>query len=197
MSSKSISPNHREILSARSTITGNQEYLTSTNGALTIAGGGATYTEGATTSPASITIAGGRYIAADPTLTNNQLYGLRFDAKQRLLVNTAALDSVYDSVTSYLAASAVGGYTYTHISTSTTTLIKGSSGTLHTISVNSKGTVASTITVYDSATASGTIIAIIDSLNLSGSFRYDIAALTAITVVTTGTVAPDVTVSWK
>lgn len=38
MSSKSISPNHREILSARSTITGNQEYLTSTGGVLNING---------------------------------------------------------------------------------------------------------------------------------------------------------------
>lgn len=34
MVSGSMSPNQREILSARSTITGKQEYLTSTNGAL-------------------------------------------------------------------------------------------------------------------------------------------------------------------
>lgn len=34
MSSNSISPNNREILSARSTVTSKQEYLTSTNGAL-------------------------------------------------------------------------------------------------------------------------------------------------------------------
>lgn len=38
MSSNSISPNHREILSARSTITGRQEYITSTNGILNING---------------------------------------------------------------------------------------------------------------------------------------------------------------
>lgn len=47
MSSHSISPNHREILSARSTITGNQEYLTSTSGALNI-NGSFTVTGGAT-----------------------------------------------------------------------------------------------------------------------------------------------------
>lgn len=40
MSSNAISPNHREILSARSTVTGKQEYLKSTNGALTTTGGG-------------------------------------------------------------------------------------------------------------------------------------------------------------
>lgn len=34
--SKSISPNSREIISARSTVTGNQEYLTSTNGLLNV-----------------------------------------------------------------------------------------------------------------------------------------------------------------
>lgn len=38
MSSNSISPNHREILSARSTITGKQEYITSTSGILNING---------------------------------------------------------------------------------------------------------------------------------------------------------------
>lgn len=36
MSSKSISPNHREIISARSTITGQQEYLTSTSNILNV-----------------------------------------------------------------------------------------------------------------------------------------------------------------
>lgn len=40
MSSNSISPNHREILSARSTITGKQEYLTSTSGVLNVSSSG-------------------------------------------------------------------------------------------------------------------------------------------------------------
>lgn len=63
MASKSISPNQREILSARSTLTGNQEYLTSTSGILNVSssgGGGGAVTvadgadvaEGATTDAA-------------------------------------------------------------------------------------------------------------------------------------------------
>lgn len=40
MASNRISPNQREILSAQSTVTGKQEYLLSTNGALNTTGGG-------------------------------------------------------------------------------------------------------------------------------------------------------------
>ena len=70
-------------------------------------------------------------------------------------------------------------------------------GTLHLINVNTKGTVASTIVAYDSLTATGTKIATIDSLNLSGAFQYDIAFATGLTVITTGTAAPDITISYR
>lgn len=86
-------------------------------------------------------------------------------------------------------------YTPTNIATATTTLIKTGVGHLHSVSVNTKGTVASVITIYDSTAASGTKIATIDSLNLSGSFIYDVSFSVGLTIVTTGTVAPDITVS--
>ncbi len=87
--------------------------------------------------------------------------------------------------------------TYAHISTSVTTEVKIGEGSLHSISVNTKGTVASTITVYDSLAASGAIIAIIDSLTLSGVFTFDVTFTIGLTIVTTGTVAPDITVSYR
>lgn len=86
---------------------------------------------------------------------------------------------------------------FNHISTSTTTAVALVPGVLHSISVNTKGTVASTITVYDSLSASGSIIAVIDSLNLAGTTIFDVAFTIGLTIVTTGTVAPDVTVSYR
>lgn len=62
MSSTSQSPNWREIISARSTITGKQEYLTSTNGVLNVSGGGSggsvtiTSPIGQTTKSASVSV---------------------------------------------------------------------------------------------------------------------------------------------
>ena len=95
-------------------------------------------------------------------------------------------------------ASAAGGYTYNHISTATTTTIKSGSGTLHTVNINTLGTVASTITMYDNTAGSGTVIGILNSLTIGqGCYTYDIAFTTGLTLVTTGTVAPDVTVSYK
>jgi len=86
-------------------------------------------------------------------------------------------------------------FSYTHISTTTTTTIKSGAGFVHNISVNTKGTAASIVTVYDNTTATGTVIGIIDSLNLSGLFLSDVAFATGLTIVTTG--APDLTVSYR
>lgn len=96
-----------------------------------------------------------------------------------------------------LQASPSGGWAFSNISTSTTTTVKSGAGTFHLASVNTLGTVASTCTFYDNTAGSGTIIAIINSLTLSGSFTYDIAFSTGLTVVTTGTAAPNLTVAYK
>lgn len=88
-------------------------------------------------------------------------------------------------------------FTYAHIATSTTSVVKAGAGYLHSINVNTRGTVASIITVYDNTAGSGTVIAVIDSLNLSGTFVLDVAFSTGLTIVTTGTVPPDVTVSYR
>ncbi len=90
-----------------------------------------------------------------------------------------------------------GAYSFANITTATTTTPKSGAGMVHTICVNSLGTVASTITAYDNTAASGTKIATINSLALLGCQTYDVAFATGLTIVTTGTVAPDVTVSLR
>lgn len=110
-------------------------------------------------------------------MTENQFGNLRMASDHSLLV------SVQNS--------------YNHISTAATTTIKSGAGTLKCITVNSLGTVASTTTVYDNTTATGTIIAVINTLALSGTFNFDVQFTTGLTIVTTGTIAPDITVSYK
>lgn len=88
------------------------------------------------------------------------------------------------------------GDSYTRITTATTTVVKASAGTIKKIIVNSLGTVASTVSVQDNAT----VIALIDTLSTTGragTYEYNVLAATNITIVTTGTLAPDVTVTWR
>lgn len=86
---------------------------------------------------------------------------------------------------------------FVNIATVSTTTVKTGPGVLQSIVVNTRGTVASTVTVYNNTAASGAKIATIDSLNLSGTFIYGLAFSTGLTIVTTGTVAPDITVVYQ
>ena len=78
-----------------------------------------------------------------------------------------------------------------------TTTIKTGAGVLHTVCINSLGTVASVVAIYDSTTATGTKIGTINSLTLGGSFVYDVAFSNGLTIATTGVLAPDITVSYR
>lgn len=93
---------------------------------------------------------------------------------------------------------AEAGYTFTNYATNqTTTVIKATPGFLHSVTVNTKGTVASAITLYDSTAAATNPIAVIDSLNTSGTFTYNCNLVNGLVITTTGTVAANVTVSWR
>lgn len=89
------------------------------------------------------------------------------------------------------------GSRFANITTSTTTVVKATPGRLKAVVVNSKGTVASITTIYNNKVASGAKVAVIDSLTLSGTFTYDVSCSLGITVVTTGTVAPNITVVYQ
>jgi len=91
----------------------------------------------------------------------------------------------------------VEDYSYVNITTATTTVVKASAGTVKAILINSKGTIASVVTIYDNIAASGSKIGTLDSLTLSGVFDLGVRFGTGLTIVTTGTVAPDITVIYK
>lgn len=91
----------------------------------------------------------------------------------------------------------VENWSYRNITTATTTVVKSGVGTVKGVLINSKGTVASVITIYDNTSATGTKIGTIDSLTLSGFFDLGVVFSTGLTIVTTGTVAPDITIIYK
>lgn len=86
-------------------------------------------------------------------------------------------------------------YTYTPISTNTTTLVKSGSGALHTITVNNPGS-SWIATVYDNTSATGTPIAVIAFVaGLIISLDYDVRLNTGLTIVTCGTTPGHITVA--
>lgn len=112
----------------------------------------------------------------------------------------AALKGVLTLLTtslSHLVGLGATGYSVGHITTSTTTVVKATPGVIRAIVVNSLGTVASTCTVRNGAVS---VIAIIDTLDTTGhvgTYTYNVAMDTNITIITTGTVAPDISVIYN
>lgn len=89
-----------------------------------------------------------------------------------------------------------GSFSFNHISTNTTTIVKSGSGILNSITINTAGAALNTATVYDNTAGSGTIIAIIDTTS-KVSLQYNIAFTTGLTIVTATGTAADITVSYK
>lgn len=84
-------------------------------------------------------------------------------------------------------------FSYSHITTATTTVVKNSAGFLHAITVNT--TAAGSITVYDNTAASGTVIAVLKASVGEQTFTYNVSCSNGITVVTAA--ASDITVSYR
>lgn len=80
----------------------------------------------------------------------------------------------------------------TYISTATTTTLKSGAGMLHSIVVTE--TAAGTITVYDNTAGSGTVKAVLKASIAEGTYVFDIAFSTGLTIVTAG--ASKLTVSY-
>lgn len=93
-----------------------------------------------------------------------------------------------------VSSSAVGGYSFNHITTDTTTTVKSGSGTLHSIVINTLAATG-TATVYDNTAGSGTVIAVIGT-GTAMTLIYDVAFATGLTIVT-ATAAADITVTYK
>lgn len=90
------------------------------------------------------------------------------------------------------------GNSWVEITTATTTVVKGTPGILHKVVVNTPTSTA-IIKIYNAATATGTPITITCSATVTTPFEliYDAYFGTAITVVTTGAAAADVTVLYR
>ena len=84
-------------------------------------------------------------------------------------------------------------FTANHIATATTTVVLTGSGTLHALTVNT--TAAGAITIYDNTAGSGTVIAIFPNSAVVGTYLYDVAVGTGITIVTAA--ASDITISFR
>jgi hypothetical protein len=84
-----------------------------------------------------------------------------------------------------------------HISTNATTTVVSGTGILHTITINTKGASANTATVYDSTTASGTVLAVIDTTANVGTLIYNAPYANGITIVTATGTAGDLTVTFS
>lgn len=85
---------------------------------------------------------------------------------------------------------------YSHLNANGTTTIKSSSGVLHTVSINTKGATANTVTLYDNTAGSGTVIAVVDTTLGIQTLFFDVVFQTGLTaVVATGTAA-DLTIAY-
>lgn len=83
-------------------------------------------------------------------------------------------------------------YNYTHILSNTTTNIKTQAGILNTITINNPGS-AWTVTVNDGAN----VIAVITAAASQSSLIFECAFNTNLSIVTAGTTAGDITVTWS
>lgn len=90
-------------------------------------------------------------------------------------------------------------FSYANMTTQTTTVIKGASGFLHSITFN-KPLAAGVVTIYDNTAGSGTVIGTITFpatlLTDVGTYTYDVSFGTGLTIVTSGA-TQDITISYR
>lgn len=85
---------------------------------------------------------------------------------------------------------------YTHITTDTTTTVKGGAGVLASVCVNSPAA-TEVITIFDNIAASGTVIAVITVFaSTNPCFYYNVNFLVGLTVLT-ATAAGDITIGYQ
>lgn len=83
-------------------------------------------------------------------------------------------------------------YGFTNISTATTTAVKTGAGHLHSIVVGT--TAAGAITIYDNTSGSGTKIGTLKASIVEGTYLFDCAFATGLTIVSAA--ASDITVTY-
>ena len=134
---------------------------------------------------------GAKYNATAPTYVDGDRADNQADVNGNLQVNNRTLISGEDQTNDVMKTEQQ--FTYSYISTATTTAVKAAAGFLHTITV--QGGTAGTIIIYDNTAGSGTIVASFDSTNALATYTLDIKMATGITVVTGA--ATKLTVSFR
>jgi len=87
---------------------------------------------------------------------------------------------------------------YAHLNSTGTTTIKSGAGILRRVVINTRGGVLNTFTIYDNTSGSGTVIAVIDTVNgVSGQFEYGVSFSTGLTVVNATGTSADITVIYE
>jgi hypothetical protein len=88
-------------------------------------------------------------------------------------------------------------FTYSNLTGAATYNVKTSSGTLHSIVVNTAGGTTPSLTIYDNTAGSGTKIGTISGTAIAAgaSFFYDVVFNTGLTIVQVGT--GDYTVTYR
>ena len=90
-----------------------------------------------------------------------------------------------------------GAPRYLNIAANGTYYLKAGMGHLDRVTINKKGTVNNTLTVYDSLTAGGAVIASIDTVAApGGDFPYNVTTQNGLTVVLAGNTAADLTIAF-
>lgn len=112
------------------------------------------------------------------------------------VVDSTGADASDTSNHSIRVSAQPGGFSYTHISTNTTTQAKAGAGVLHALTINTLGSV-DTITLYDNTACSGTVIAIANAAASQTTLNFDAAFGVGLCIATSGTTAPDITVTWR
>lgn len=85
---------------------------------------------------------------------------------------------------------------YTHVDTNASQICKSGSGVFYTLTINTRGS-ATAASLYDSVTASGSLIAVIDTTLSTTAFIYNLKFENGLTIKTAGVTAADLTVAWR
>ena len=89
-------------------------------------------------------------------------------------------------------------YLYANINSNSTTQVKSGAAFLHTITINTKGAAANTISVYDATSGTTNPVGTIDGTAPSGStLLFDICLVNGLRVITATGTAADITLSYE
>lgn len=154
-----------------------------------------------TTLAASTAVIGHTIVDAAPTTA---VTGAFFQATQPISIASAPTTPVtgtFFQATQPVSVAAtlttqMSGWSFTNIITNATTVVKSGAGVLHCVTVNGLGT-TETATIFDNTAGSGTKVGTVSVSAVGQTGCYDVSFATGLTIVTAGSLAADITVSWR